>query len=137
MLSKEASSTIFWVFGMTRPGTEPRSPGWLANTLTARPMSGLIHINNTYKLCIVWNWFIVKIISLFQTECSRLEQRSVIIFLVSEKCKPREIYRRMCDVYGEAYFSQKYVYQWTKCGFATMSLILKDSPWCGNILTFQ
>ena len=33
MLSKEASSTIFWVFGMTRPGIEPRSPGPLANTL--------------------------------------------------------------------------------------------------------
>ena len=27
VLSKEASSTIFWVFGMTRPGIEPRSPG--------------------------------------------------------------------------------------------------------------
>ena len=40
MLSKEASSPIFWVFGMTRPGIEPRSPGPLANTLTARPMSG-------------------------------------------------------------------------------------------------
>ena len=39
MLSKEASSTIFKVFGMTRPGIEPRSPGPLANTLTARPMS--------------------------------------------------------------------------------------------------
>ena len=41
MLSKEASSTIFWVFGMTRPGIEPRSPGPLANTLTPRPMSGI------------------------------------------------------------------------------------------------
>ena len=29
---------------MTRPGIEPRSPGPLANTLTARPMSGLIII---------------------------------------------------------------------------------------------
>ena len=38
MLSKEASSTIFWVFRMTRPGIEPRSPGPLANTLTARPI---------------------------------------------------------------------------------------------------
>ena len=28
----------FWVFGMTRPGIEPRSLGPLANTLTARPM---------------------------------------------------------------------------------------------------
>ena len=27
---------------MTRPGTEPRSPGPLANTLTTRPMSGKI-----------------------------------------------------------------------------------------------
>ena len=39
MLSKEASSTIFWVFGITRPGIEPRSPGPLANTLTIMPMS--------------------------------------------------------------------------------------------------
>ena len=37
MLSKEASSTIFWVFGMTQPGIEPRSPGPLANTLTIMP----------------------------------------------------------------------------------------------------
>ena len=33
------SSSIFKVFGMTRPGIEPRSPGPLANTLTAGPMS--------------------------------------------------------------------------------------------------
>ena len=32
MLSKAASSTIFWVFGMTQPGIEPRSPGPLANS---------------------------------------------------------------------------------------------------------
>ena len=31
VLSKAASSTIFWVFGMMRPGIEPRSPGSLAN----------------------------------------------------------------------------------------------------------
>ena len=29
---------------MSRPGIEPRSPGPLANTLTARPMSGVIVI---------------------------------------------------------------------------------------------
>ena len=39
MLSKEATSTIFKVFGMTRPGVEPRSPEPLANTLPTRPMS--------------------------------------------------------------------------------------------------
>ena len=39
MLSKAASSTIFWVFGMTRHGIEPWSPGPLANTLLIRPMA--------------------------------------------------------------------------------------------------
>ena len=38
MLSKAASSTIFWVFSMTQPGIEPQSPGPLANTLLIRPM---------------------------------------------------------------------------------------------------
>ena len=33
MLSKTASSRIFWVTGMTRPGIEPQSLGPLANTL--------------------------------------------------------------------------------------------------------
>ena len=33
VLSKEVSSTVFKVFGMTRPGIEPRSPKSLANTL--------------------------------------------------------------------------------------------------------
>ena len=42
VLSKEVSSTIFWVFGMTRPGLEPRSPGPLANTLPTRPISWLL-----------------------------------------------------------------------------------------------
>ena len=42
-----------------------------------------------------------------QTKSSRFEQRSVKKFLVAEKCNPCEIYRRMCDVYREACFSQK------------------------------
>ena len=45
MLSKVVSSSIFKVFGMTRPGIEPRSPGPLANTLTAGPMS-ITHYNH-------------------------------------------------------------------------------------------
>ena len=40
MLSKEASSIIFWVSGMTWHGIEPKFPGPLVNTLTARSMSG-------------------------------------------------------------------------------------------------
>ena len=38
MSSKAASSTIFWVFRMTRPGIEPQSPGPLAKTLLIRPI---------------------------------------------------------------------------------------------------
>ena len=41
MLSKEISSTIFKLFGMTWPWIELRSPGSLANTLPTRPMSRL------------------------------------------------------------------------------------------------
>ena len=41
-----------------------------------------------------------------QIQCSRLEQKSIIKFLVAEKCQP-EICWRMCDVYGEACFSKK------------------------------
>ena len=39
-VKKAASSTIFWVFGMTRPGIESWSPGPLVNTLLIRPMAG-------------------------------------------------------------------------------------------------
>ena len=38
VLSKEVSSIIFKVFGLTRPGIETRSPGPLANTLPTRPI---------------------------------------------------------------------------------------------------
>ena len=41
VLSKEVSSTIFKVFGMTQPWTEPRSPEPLANTVPTKPMSPL------------------------------------------------------------------------------------------------
>ena len=36
-----------------------------------------------------------------QTECTRLEQKSLIKILVVEKCKRCKIYRRMCNVYRE------------------------------------
>ena len=39
VLSKAASSTIFLVFGMTRPGIEPRFFGPLGKTLFIRPMA--------------------------------------------------------------------------------------------------
>ena len=43
--------SIFKVFGMTRPGIEPRSPGSLANTLPIRPTLLLIilfQFNNSH-----------------------------------------------------------------------------------------
>ena len=50
MLSKDVSSTIFKVFGMTQPGIEPRSPGPLANTLaTNLPFVTEKCLNTTYK----------------------------------------------------------------------------------------
>ena len=39
VLSKEASRTNFWVFGMTRPGIEPLFPGSLPNTLIIMPIA--------------------------------------------------------------------------------------------------
>ena len=49
MLSKEVSSTIFKVFGLTGPGIEPRSPGPLANTLPTSPMStDKLFVNKSY-----------------------------------------------------------------------------------------
>ena len=41
---------FFKVFGMTRPGIEPRSPGPLANTLSTRPMSRLLSL-------LMWAYF--------------------------------------------------------------------------------
>ena len=40
-----------------------------------------------------------------QPECSQIEQRTIIEFLVAEKYKP--IFKRMCNVYKEACFNQK------------------------------
>ena len=41
-IKQGASSTIFLVFGVTRPGIEPRSPGPLAHTLLIRLMARCI-----------------------------------------------------------------------------------------------
>ena len=34
----------FWVFGMTRPRIEPRSPGTMANSVTIVPMPDMYRI---------------------------------------------------------------------------------------------
>ena len=58
MLSKEVSSTIFWVFGMTWPGSEPRSPGPLANTLTIVPVIFAIDGSSLLKVFNEQNYFV-------------------------------------------------------------------------------
>ena len=43
-------------------------------------------------------------------DCSSLNKLSFIIFLVAEKCKQREIWRKMCDVYAETCFRKKKIF---------------------------
>ena len=46
-------------------------------------------------------------------------------FLMAEKCKPCEINRKMCDVYGEACFNQNNVYKKAKYRVTITSLSQK------------
>ncbi len=64
-----------------------------------------------------------------------VKQMPVIRFLLAEKCKQYEIYRKMSDVYGKASFSKKNVYKWTKYGCETTSPSQKDNSWSRNALT--
>ena len=53
-LSQVVSTTIFKVFGMMRPGIEPRTPGPLANILLTRSMSRLNKQIDWFPLQITW-----------------------------------------------------------------------------------
>ena len=64
---------------------------------------------------------------------TRLEQKSIIKFLVAEMSKQFENYRRICDVFRTACFSQKTLYKWAKGGFAMTNMSQKDSPLRRNI----
>ena len=69
-----------------------------------------------------------------QTVCSRVEQSSVINFLLAEKGKPCEIHAKMCYMdgkvyvyiicymFGKVYVGQRNLYRWAKHGFAAMNL---------------
>ena len=56
VLSKEVSSIIFTVFGITRSGIELRSPGPLTNTLPTRPMSRCIDVKGAIILYVKSFW---------------------------------------------------------------------------------
>ena len=59
-----------------------------------------------------------------QTQGSK---RFVTKFLLAEKCKVCEIYRRMWHMYEETCSSQKDVYKRAKCGFVITSLSQKGN----------
>ena len=62
VLRKEVSGTIFKVFGMTRSGIEPRSPGPSLNTLSTKPMSRYklyFYLFGEILLSKNWNWLII------------------------------------------------------------------------------
>ena len=60
-----------------------------------------------------------------QIKYFRLEQRSVIKFLMAKNFKLCEIYRRMSDVYWGVLV--KNIYKWVKIGFAIIRLTQKES----------
>ena len=67
MLSKEASNTIFRVFGISRPGIEPWSPRPLTNTLSIMLMSrNWMQWRLRFMFCL--NWSNAKIKSTFVTK---------------------------------------------------------------------
>ena len=61
MLSKEVSSTVFKVFGMTQPGIKFRSPGPWANTLPTRPMRRVFFEQFFFSYFQRWKGFLWKI----------------------------------------------------------------------------
>ena len=65
-------------------------------------------------------------------ESTELEQRFAMKFLIAEKCKLCEIYKRIYDVYEKTCFSTKNIHKWAKHGFVTMSLSRKDSIQSGH-----
>ena len=74
----------------------------------------------------------MRLFKMAANQCSRLEQRSVMKFFAAEKRRPCEIYKRMCDVYGEGCFSKNKMFT---NGLNIMSLCQKDGLWSGSTLT--
>ena len=63
-----------------------------------------------------------------KSECSRLELKFIIKFLVAVKCKQGEIYKRMCDVYGEGCFIKKKCSTKLSMYLPLLARVKKDSP---------
>ena len=60
-----------------------------------------------------------------------------IQFLVAKKCKSDKVYRKTCDVLGEACFNKKKNFtKWLTVGLPS-KLCQKDSTWSGNTLALR
>ena len=80
-LSKAASSTIFWVFGITRPGIEPWSPSPLANKYSTQNIR-LTNLKGLYLLnlsTVSRMWYKVS----FSVEYSWFEFRVYLLYCLS------------------------------------------------------
>ena len=137
VLSKEVSSTIFKVLGMTQTGIEPRSPRPLANTQPTSPMSRYIYIyisiikRNLKK--IFFKFFSINV----NTELIEIAKMFVLRILTSSweskltsglnrglssklwwlrSANKGEKFRRMCHIYRQVWsmFSSKNLYKWAK-----------------------
>ena len=93
----------------------------------------LLNSKNYFNLA---NIFVLRLFKMaaYQTKWFRLEQRSVIKFLVTEKCKPCESYRRMCDVRGAfnkfpAFFVQAFKIVVNSWKFSMLLLYILWDDW--------
>ena len=75
------------------------------------------------------NTFVLKLSKMVatQTDCSMLEQRSVIKFLVVEECNLCENYGRICDIYVETCFRKK-------CSQTDWTWVFQERGWVENII---
>ena len=89
---------------------------------------GITYMQNSFNL---ENVFVLRLFKKAknQTDCSRLEQSSVIKFLAAEKFKQWEILLRMCHVYEEVYFTLK---KKQKKNLFIDGLNWNDSSWSWN-----
>ena len=111
MLSKVVSSSIFKVFGMTRPRIEPRSPGPLANTLTAGPLENSF-MNSSIHEYVIKNDLgsILKNKDIFET------------FL----CNFSSLFYKTCGTARTLFSSNRVRISW----FHSFTYLMFESPWC-------
>ena len=97
----------FWVFDMTRPGIEPRSPGPLTNTLPYRPMGSTTNSS---------------ILGLLLHICSKLFKQLIYLYMqVKEKWEKRSL------PVNFNFLERMLISQAVKCDFNHQQMFLKCS----------